>query len=163
MKIEENFMSRREIDKIHALIRHITNVQQNCLILGEKLMERGEFMFAKMLIARGFRHDNTKFFGSEWDNLVTDNPDKDKLKLAIDQHNTTNEHHPESWDKGIHGMPRIALAELVCDFKARSSEFGTDLREYIDTQATKRYSFNKNDKIYEEIMYFVDLVCDRIE
>ena len=153
-------MARREIDKIRSIVRHINNVQENALLLCEKLIEQGESKFATMLIAKSFLHDNSKFTAIEYDNLV-DGQDKEKLKTAIEQHNRSNSHHPEAWDKGIHSMPRIALAELVCDFKARSSEFGTDLRGYIYEQATKRYGFNKNDKVYTDIMFFVDLLCDK--
>lgn len=150
----------RDIDRIQRLMRHIQGVQENCLILAERLMEQGEFKFAKTLMANGFLHDNSKFFGAEWDHLSVDNPDKQALKLAIMQHNQTNKHHPEFWDQGIHGMPRIYLAELVCDWKARSAERGTSLKEWIEGEAMKRFNFNKNDYVYQVIMGLVDLLLE---
>jgi hypothetical protein len=148
----------RDIERIHQLMRHIQGVQENCLILGEKLMGEGRFNFAKILIARGFAHDNSKFFGIEYDYLSGDDSDKEKLKLAIVQHNRTNPHHPEYWDGGIHEMPDIALAEMIADWKTRSEERGTSLVEWIEDEAMKRFNFTKNDPVYEKIMTFVKML-----
>jgi len=153
-------MSRREIDRVNKLVRHIKGVQENCHILGERLIERGDVQFGILLISRGFLHDSTKWFGAEWDFLSDDNTDKEKLKIGITQHNRTNGHHPEFWDKGIHGMPPICIAELVADWKARSAERGTSLQEWIDGEAMKRFYFTKNDPVYEVMMDFVKLILE---
>jgi hypothetical protein len=50
---------------------------------------------------------------------------------------------------------------MAADWKARSEEFGTDLRNWIDEQATKRFGFSKDDEIYKEIMKYVDLLCQK--
>jgi len=121
-------------------------------------MEKGEFMFAKKLVANCMLHDNSKFFAIEWDNLVAENPDEKLLKEAIMQHNRTNNHHPEAWDKGIHGMPREALAEMLLDWKARSSEMGTDLREWVNETAAKRFGYTKDDQVYKTMMEFVNML-----
>lgn len=75
-------------EKLYVIVRHIKNVQENCLLLGEKLIEKGLIDFGRELIARGFCHDNSKFYGIEWENMaqgnndVSDNPNaKIKLKL----------------------------------------------------------------------------------
>lgn len=153
-------MSKSYLEKIRTLTRHITNVQQNCNLLGEKLIENDEFDFAKLLISSGLLHDNSKFHGMEWDMLTTENTDPISLKLSVGQHNKSNTHHPEYWG-GIKKMPRIAIAELVCDWKERSSEFGTSLLEWIENNAMQRFDFNKNDDVYKEIMYFVNLLVDK--
>jgi hypothetical protein len=161
---------KKEIDlsisKIDSIVRHIKNVQDNCLLMGKRLVEMGEIDFGKMLIARGFTHDNSKFFGVEWDSMNSLQPlqeDKEKytLKLCIHQHNSTNFHHPEAWPNGIQDMPDIYLAEMVCDIKARSEEFGTSLIEWIDECATKKYGFQKNDEVYKKIINFVNLLCEK--
>jgi hypothetical protein len=154
------------MEKIRGISRHIRNVEDNCLILGEKLIERGEIDLGHKLIANGFVHDASKFSGIEWDHMAPGQPTveegaKLKLKLAVQHHNRTNPHHPEAWAEGIHGMPNVYLCEMVCDWKSRSQEFGTDLRTWIDEQATKRFGFTKDDKVYEEIMDFVDLLCSK--
>lgn len=158
---------RREAEstmkKIREISKHIQNVKDNCLILGEKLIERGEMDIGKLLIANGHVHDVGKFIGIEFEFMAPGVPYNEdeaklKLKLAVKQHNTTNRHHPEYWG-GIHNMPRVAIAEMVADWKSRSEEFGTSLRDWIDETATKRWNFTKEDKIYKDIMYFVDILC----
>lgn len=57
-------------------------------------------------------------------------------------------------------MPTVYLAEMVCDWYARSSEFGTGLREWIDNKATKKFSFTKEDDIYKEIQDILNLLLD---
>lgn len=150
----------KDIDKIHSILRHILNVQQNCLLLGERLIDNGEYHLGKLLIANGLIHDNSKFYGIEWDHLYTDNTDRAKLALAIEQHNQTNPHHPEYWG-GIKNMPRVYLAECVCDWKSRSGEFGSSLHEWIEQSAMARFNFTKSDQVYTDIMYFVGLLCEK--
>lgn len=152
----------RTMEKVKALTRHIRNVEDNCLFLGEKLIREGEIELGHHLIANGFIHDASKFFGIEWDYLsvapIKGEETKLKIKLAVQQHNSTNKHHPESWD-GIENMPSVYVAEMVCDWKARSEEFGTSLREWIDDEAVKRFSIGKDNAVYKEIMRYVDLLC----
>ena len=152
--------------KIRGITRHIRNVQDNCILLGEKLILNGELELGKQLIANGFIHDVSKFAGIEFEYMapgtpVAEDSAKLKLKMAIHQHNTTNPHHPENWSGGIKDMPDVYLAEFVCDIKARSEEFGTSLREWIDDDATKKWNFTKSDEIYEKIMKYVDMICEK--
>lgn len=158
-------LSEETMDKIRSITRHIRNVEDNCLLLGEKLIERGEIDLGHKLIANGHVHDASKFWGMEWEHMSPGQPTQEesaklKLKLAVQHHNRTNSHHPEYWGS-IQDMPRIAMAEMVCDWKARSEEFGTSLRDWIDQQALKRFRFAKDDKTYKEIMEFVDLLCQK--
>lgn len=151
--------------KIRALTRHIRNVQENCSLLGEKLISMGEIELGKQLIANGFRHDSSKFFGIEWDNLIEiDKEDKTsqfKLKMAIYQHSKSNFHHSEAWYGGIKGMPIVFLLEMLCDWKSRSEEFGSALIDYIHENAMKRFDFSKNDDVYKILMKYYDLLCEK--
>lgn len=150
-----------EIERIDKVVRHITNVQENCFVLGKKLMENSEADLGRQLIANGFIHDNSKFFGIEWEALHSeDGTDKTKLELAIFNHNSVNKHHPEAWGN-IKNMPRLYLAEMVCDWAARAAEFGASLIDWIHGGAMKRYGFTKNTKVYKEIMFFVNLLVDK--
>lgn len=132
-------------------------------MLGQRLIKEGEVPFGLELIANGNIHDNSKFHGIEWlymhDDVLKDDPTK--FKMALQQHITTNKHHPECWAGGIDGMPRIYIAEMVCDWHARSSEFGTDLREWIKDKACKKFSMSCSGKIYKQIKDFLDLLLDR--
>ena len=147
--------------RFKALQRHVHNVQGNCQILGEKLIERGEKDFALQLIANGYIHDNSKFYGIEWQYLHGDvketNPEL--FQAAALQHITTNFHHPEAWH-GISNMPRIYIAEMACDLAARSTEFGNDVREWIRDNATKKYNTTPNCKCYKQLMGFVNLLLE---
>ena len=151
------------IAKIHAITRHMRNVEDNCLLLGEKLIGLCEIELGHGLIANRFIHDASKFHGIEWENMSScvtagEESAKLKLKMAVNHHRKTNPHHPEYWGE-IQKMPRVYVAEMVCDWKARSEEFGASLKDYIDERATKNWNFEKDDKTYKEIMVFVDLLC----
>ena len=152
-----------EADKnLKSLLRHIDHVRGNCVKLGETLMEQDEVNLGMMLIANGYRHDNSKFTGIEWlylnDEAKETNPEL--FKAAHLQHVTTNLHHPEAWADGIHGMDRLHVAEMVCDWSARSSEFGSDLRDFAKNDATKRFGMTVQSRVYKEIKFFMDLLLD---
>lgn len=160
------------IEKLDALLRHIHNVQENCEMLGRKLIHMHQSLSKKeqaksndlhiglMLIANSLSHDQSKFFGIEWDHLGKGDP---LLRKAIVQHNHSNPHHPEYWGS-IHSMPDVYIAEMVCDWKARSSEFGTDLKEWIEKEATKRWGFGlvppHRDTVGSKIDKYLKLLLD---
>lgn len=147
-------------EHIDNLIRHIELVRNACILLGKRLIANDRKDFGRLLIAKGFVHDASKFYGIEWDYLhAGSDTSKDKLKQAIKQHTHTNEHHPEFWG-GIEAMSEIAIAELVCDWYARSQEFGTGLREWIKDEAMKKYKIKPSSDSYKQIMGFVDLLLD---
>jgi len=152
------------MEKIRFLARHIRNVEDNCVILAEKLLEQGEIDLARNLVANGMVHDSSKFFGIEWDHLSTNQPAEEensklKIKMAIHHHQKTNPHHIEYWPNGIRGMPDVYLAEMVCDLKARSEEFGTSLRDYVENDGLKRWGISKETDIYKKIDKFITLLC----
>lgn len=149
-----------EIEQLEKLLRHIELVNQNTLLLGKKLILLGESVFGRRLIANGLRHDYSKFFGAEWETLTGADVSQDALAAAVSKHNKRNKHHPEYWGS-IHKMPRLYVAEMVCDWKARATEFGTSLMDWIDGDAQKRFGFTKEDDVYETIVFFVNLLCDK--
>ncbi len=150
------------LKKVDSLYRHIEEVQRNCRLLGERLIEQGDEELGVHLIRNALVHDQSKFSGIEWDYLLNDSEDaadKANLALAIKHHNRTNLHHPEAW-LGIKNMPNVFLAEMVCDWKARSSEFGSSLKDWIDNGAAQRFGYTKRDKVYKEIMTYTKLLLD---
>lgn len=146
--------------KIDEILRHIHNVSSNCNLLGKKLIAAGEESFGITLIAHGLIHDNSKFFGIEWDDL--NNADVEKRKPAIKQHQRTNPHHPEYWGS-IHSMPDIYVAEMVCDWVARGGELGKDVHDFIEKEAMVNYGFTEEDVIYEKIMKYLDLILTKFQ
>lgn len=147
--------------RFKTLQRHVHNVQSNCQILGDKLIEQGEKRFAINLIANGYKHDNSKFYGIEWEYLHADikEDSPDLFFAAAKQHVSTNEHHPECWEH-ISNMPRIFIAEMACDLAARSQEFGNDVRDWIKDNATKKYNTTPNCKCYKQLMGFINLLLE---
>lgn len=147
-------------DHLDNLVRHIDLVREACLLMGKRLMESGRIEFGRLLIAAGFQHDVSKFFGIEWNYLHAgrDIP-KEQLELAIKQHTQTNSHHPEYWG-GVGSMPEIAVAEMVCDWYARSQEFGTCLRDWITENAIDKFKIDLESEQYAWIVRFVNILLE---
>jgi hypothetical protein len=145
-------------EHIDNLIRHLDLVRDACRLLGKRLMAQGRTDLGRLLIANGHIHDASKFHGIEWDYLhVGGDVDATKLQLAIEQHRRTNSHHPEYWG-GIGNMPEISVAEMVCDWYARAQEFGTGLRDWIESVAMKNYRIEPGSPQLGWIRVFVDLL-----
>lgn len=143
-----------DIKKIQLVLEHIKHVQENTQRLGYKLIEIGETKLGRDLIANGLIHDNSKLKGIEFDALFSGS---ESLKEAATHHSSTNPHHPEFWSS-IHEMPDLYIAEMVCDCKARSSEFGTDIRIWFEKEAPLRYGYSTTDLIYVKIMKYLNLL-----
>lgn len=146
---------------LRQVMRHIRNVQDNCELLAERLIEQGRAEFARRLLANSLAHDQSKLRGIEWAHLngETKKMNGDAFKLAHQSHVESNPHHPEYWG-GIDEMPAVYIAEMVCDWKARSDEMGTDLREWVKDEASKRYKFTLRGSAYKIIKNFMDLLLD---
>jgi hypothetical protein len=156
-------------DDLHCLdeiIRHIQTVQENCIVLGKRLIENGEEFLGRTLIHNGFQHDASKFIGSEWDYMrlpykkKLTAKEKQGLEISVSDHNRSNLHHPEYWN-GIQNMPDVYIAEMVCDWKARSSEFGTSLLDWITDQAAERFNFSMRDEVGLKIIKFVEMLTNK--
>lgn len=154
-------LNQKEKDAKHmqSLIRHISLVREACCLLGQRLIEKGEESTGRALIANGHSHDYSKFSGIEWTHLRVGMENEEPFKLALRQHWSCNPHHPEYWDS-INDMSRVYIAEMVCDWYARSSEFGTDLRSFIKDKALDKYGIKAQGKCYKRIKEFVDLLLD---
>ena len=147
--------------RLAAVLRHIENVQDNCKLLGTRLIEQGRVEFGRTLIANGLIHDNSKLSGIEWEYLHEDVKETNAVlfQLAYQQHIKTNPHHIEFWGN-IEAMPEIYIAEMICDWKSRSSEFGTDFWLWVKEKATKKYKFTIHSRPYKSIKNFADLLLD---
>ena len=145
-------------EHVDNLVRHIQLVHGAGLLLAKRLMAQGRKDFGRLLLRQIFKHDNTKFSGIEWTFLHV-GPDvaKENLTLAIRQHNDTNSHHPEAHG-GIDNMPEVDVAEMVCDWYARSQEMGTDLRNWIRDTATERYKIKPDSEQSKWIQGFVNIL-----
>jgi hypothetical protein len=50
---------------------------------------------------------------------------------------------------------------MVCDCAARSSEFGTDVRVWFSSNATKKYNFTMEDSTGLLIQKYLDLLLEK--
>lgn len=147
--------------RLTSLLRHIAHVRENCETMGEALIEQGEAELGLQLIANGQTHDQSKFHGIEWECLADPDDRSDpRFVEAITQHVRGNSHHPEFWGS-IHEMSRVALAEMVADWTARSAEQGTSVIAWIEERGMPRFSFGTADAVYSEIRFFLTLLLER--
>jgi poly-gamma-glutamate capsule biosynthesis protein CapA/YwtB (metallophosphatase superfamily) len=54
-----------------------------------------------------------------------------------------------------------APTEMVCDWKARSNEFGTSLQDWIENSAADKYGYTVDSEVYRRILYYTDILCDK--
>ena len=146
---------------LKSLLRHVKHVSDSCELLGQQLIDAGEEKFGRTLICNGRLHDASKFSGIEWKYLRIEIKEKDpeKFTLAQEHHVKTNFHHQEYWS-GIQNMPTIFVAEMVADWFARSNEFGTDIKQWVDEITLKRFKLTKKMKKYQEIKKFLGLLLE---
>ncbi len=148
------------MDRLEAIVRHIANVQENCQLFCDKCKDED---FGRLLVANSLIHDNSKFRGIEWLylNCETKKSNPDLFAAAIKQHQLTNPHHPEYWPT-IHEMPDLYVAEWCADVKARSSELGTGIWEWIEEVAADKFSFTKKDKVYKKIKQYMEMMISTL-
>lgn len=144
-------------EKIDSIRNHIQNVERNSYKLGKKLIIEGEIDLGVALIANGLKHDNSKFFGIEFEHLYRED---ELMKIAAKNHALTNPHHPEHWG-GIHNMPDLYIAEMVCDCTARSSEFGDNVFEWFSGKYASKHGYTKNSLMHKKIERYLKLLLDK--
>jgi hypothetical protein len=144
------------IGRLKSLQRHIHLVQEAGIIVAMKIANEDEALGIEIMRLVQI-HDNSKFYPLEFDNLWwRDNP---KFNDALRLHREANPHHPEYHKKGIAGMSDAQIAEMVCDWYARSCEFGTSFRFFISNEAPKRWKIDK-DKM-NVIYRFANILIDK--
>jgi hypothetical protein len=147
-------------EHLENLVRHIDMVRQAGLLLGKRLMAKERKDFGRLLIARCYEHDVSKFYGIEWRFLhAGKDMDKEDLERAVQQHVETNAHHPE-YHGGFNNMGEMDVAELLVDWYARSQEFGTGLRDWIKNSAIDRFKINVESDQYRWLSGFLDILLE---
>ncbi len=149
------------LERVDKIVQHIRRVQDNCILLGEKLIEGGEIDLGRQLIQRGLLHDSSKFDVVEFEHLNMDDVEDARFKIALKQHQTKNAHHPEFHLGGIKEMNELDLAEFTCDVLARSQQMGTNIKEWLDETALEKYNFTKNSNVYKSIKRYLQFLIDK--
>lgn len=147
--------------KLDTILRHINLVRDNCIVLGERLIEKGNTEIGLRLIANGQIHDNSKFSGIEWLYLNSETKENnlDLFELAVAHHAQHNPHHPEFYLGGIKTMPAEYVAEMSVDWVSRSQQFGDDVFSWID-KSLVRYKYSKKTSVYHSIKQFIDTLLE---
>lgn len=150
-----------DLKHLQDVLRHINRVREDCNLLGNRLIETGEKQLGIELIALGLIHDYSKLHNqTEFLYLRDSKVGTPEFQAAHLSHVTTNMHHPEAWFN-IKEMPRLYVAEMVCDWHARSTEFGSDVMAWVKDQATQRYGFSPKGRVYKEIKEFFGVLLDK--
>lgn len=150
-----------DVMHLNNVLRHIGNVRESCKLLGDRLIEKGEKQIGIELIGLGQIHDYSKIHNmNEFRFLRESCYGTPEFNTALLSHVSTNMHHPEAWSS-IQDMPRVYMAEMVCDWKSRASEFGTDIVEWVKEKATQKFKFSTRSKIYREIKDLFNILLDR--
>ena len=148
-------------ERLRNLRRHLDNVRNACFLLAERLVDReedGDYQLALRLVRNSLNHDRSKLEGLEWE-FIHQKDDQVLLGIAARHHANVNAHHPEYWG-GQSFMPPDAVAEMVCDWFARSQEMGTSLRQWIKDEAFKRYDIPPTGRVSKLVKGFVDLLLE---
>jgi hypothetical protein len=143
---------------LESICRHIIGVQNDAKILAPKIVDMGHPEIAAELLSNSLCHDASKFLGKEYAAFVLG--DKSKLVEAIKAHRVLNSHHIEYWGDPQR-MPVVYIAEMACDLHSRSSEFGTDVRGFINNTMSKTYGFKEGDKFHRKLIYFLDMLLEK--
>lgn len=148
---------------IHDTFKHKHLVLECAEYMAGKLFESDDeedHITAILLIQRAASHDNSKLGVEEAYYFCEIIDDKSCLgnckatmtnfkKQCIQTHWNNNRHHPEYYDNSKN-MTKDDCLEMVCDWAARSIEFGTPLIPYVTYQQEHRFHFN--DKIFDYLI-----------
>ena len=154
--MKEKLSVESELDRLEKIWSHIKNVQNNCYKLSRELVKEDRVDLARKLLQRAGRHDSSKFTDLEYYGMYSD--DKLIKEIAINHHRNVNEHHLDYHSSPL-DMDDLDLAEMACDLKARSSEFGTDIKEYVRSFCESR-NISVNTKFYKSIVKFLNMILE---
>lgn len=154
------------IEMSEDTIIHKKLVLDNCLLVGKYLIGRGDVDLGVKLMRRGCEHDNSKFNCEEFKRLASILKSRkcfkdanSKLSMheveAIECHWRNNRHHPEYY-KNIEDMGELDILEMVCDWYARSKQYGTDFLEFVEVRQKNRFGFSKG--MFERIKGYCELI-----
>ena len=164
-------------------IIHKEYVKRSIEKLAKYLEEHGAKNHARRLRYRGETHDNSKI--GYTGNLPEDDRRKKKEdyddelhalsrivsskelmkdtnrelsileKEAIQLHWKNNSHHPEHFESVL-DMTTLDVMEMVCDWHARSVQWGTNLLEYAQNSQKNRFHFP--EWMYQQVIFYCNIL-----
>lgn len=160
-------MSNNKIlEHIIETMTHKGFVIKACLKMANILISEGNEELAAFLLQRANIHDNSKLVGPELELLAELYGNQESFinpqvqlsanqREIIEKHWENNRHHPEHF-KSIEDMSELDIIEMVCDWYARSMQYGTDFIDFIKTRQETRFHFP--EPIFKKILTY----CEKI-
>lgn len=150
-------------------IEHKKIVLDNCSLLAKHLISEGQVDLGIELLKRGTLHDSSKFDTAEFIRLASILKSKKcfldaNYKLssteinAIEHHWKHNRHHPEYFTNPSEEMTELDLLEMVCDWFARSIQYGTEFIPFIEERQQNRFHFEQS--VFDNIHKYCTLIQD---
>ena len=148
------------------LIEHKKYILDSCHKMSKYLYKNGQEELSRELLKRAFVHDDSKLNDEELKNFlelkIKDKPfinansmlnEYEKERIQI--HWKNNRHHPEYFDD-IRDMEEIDIIEMVCDWYARSMQYGTDIIEFAETRQKNRFNFPED--MFTKILFYANIL-----
>lgn len=156
---------------VSETLLHKSYVIVACLKMSKYLVSIGKDTLALMLLQRANMHDNSKLIGPELELLSSIYGNQDAFinpsvqlttceKDIIEKHWENNRHHPEHF-KNVENMTELDIVEMVCDWYARSLQYGTDFLEFVKTRQETRFHFP--NEMFEGILKYCIILNEGVE
>ena len=153
-------------EHIKDTLLHKKYVLEAGLKLIEYLFEEGRNEDAIALAHRCANHDESKLGPEEMQEFLqlpkeglnmkfADMPLSENISNLIKIHWNNNRQHPEHFDD-YHEMTEIDVMEMVCDWYARSQQYQTNFKEFVQTRQKMRFKFDK--EFFDVVWYYCNLI-----
>lgn len=161
-----DFNLKEALAQLEDTTTHKCYLLKSCSKMAKYFLEQGDKDLALNLMLRASVHDISKFKHNEFDALSKISNDMSCMtdagqalskakEEAIKLHWANNPHHPEYW-QDYRQMSELEIIEMVCDWHARSVQFGTDLLAFVKERQEKRFKFPED--IYEKILFYCNIL-----
>ena len=158
---------------IQDTLLHKSLVLQEANKLFIWLCKNGKRNVAEKLAKAALIHDDSKLSKLECSSMAKIKakvkPEEDSMKdpnvlpnddiiEILENHWKNNRHHPEHFPN-VNDMKEHDIAEMVCDWSARSIQYGTNLMEFAKTRLENRFfAFSEENK--RKILLYCKVLID---
>ena len=151
---------------IQETLLHKSFVIKACIKMSNYLSSEDKKDLAILLLNRANIHDNSKLVGPELELLSSIYGNQSafidpKVQLSnnekdvIEKHWENNRHHPEHFED-FDNMSELDILEMVCDWYARSMQYGTDFLEFVRVRQETRFHFS--DEMFEKVYKYCEIL-----
>lgn len=146
---------------------HKKYVIKSCTKLANYLREQGIVEHANQLMDRAIIHDNSKIYCDDETRalslIINDKSCLNEASKSLSQIKTDalklhwkhNSHHPEHFSNYA-DMSKLDIMEMCCDWHARSTQYNTNLLEFLEVRQKERFHFP--EYMYLEIKYYCEIL-----